>query len=73
MEEYLMETPSIDYMNPLFQDKVRELMNQSESLLGMKFLIHGTLKQMWFQELPVRCLKIKLESAGQNLVFLQHF
>ena len=33
MEEYLMETPSIDYMNPLFQDKVRELMNQSEDNL----------------------------------------
>ena len=33
MEEYLMETPSIDYMNPLIQDKVRELMNQSEDNL----------------------------------------
>ena len=33
MEEYLMDTPSIDYMNPLFQDKVRELMNQSEDNL----------------------------------------
>ena len=30
MKEYLMETPSIDYMNHLIQDKVRELMNQSE-------------------------------------------
>ena len=29
MEEYLMETTSIDYMNPIIQDKVRELMNQS--------------------------------------------
>ena len=33
MEEYLMETPSIDYMNPLFQDKVRELISQSEGNL----------------------------------------
>ena len=30
MENYLIETPSIDYMNPLIQDKVRELMNKSE-------------------------------------------
>ena len=30
MEEYLMETPSIDYMNPLIQDNVQELINQSE-------------------------------------------
>ena len=51
-----METPSIDYMNPLIHDKVQELMNQSEdnldyiklcySLSGMKFLTHGTLKQI---------------------------
>ena len=33
MEEYLMETPSIDYMNPLIQDNVRELMNQSKDNL----------------------------------------
>ena len=39
MEEYLMETPSIDYMNPLFQDKVRELMNQSED--NSKIFIWG--------------------------------
>ena len=30
MENYLIETPSIDYMNPLIQDKVWELMNKSE-------------------------------------------
>ena len=30
MENYLIETPSIDYMNPLIQNKVRELMNKSE-------------------------------------------
>ena len=30
MEDYLIETPSIDYMNPLIRDKVRELMDQSE-------------------------------------------
>ena len=30
MENYLIETPSIDYMNLLIQDKVRELMNKSE-------------------------------------------
>ena len=30
MEEYLMETPSINYMDPLIQEKVRELMSQSE-------------------------------------------
>ena len=34
MEEYLMETPSIDYMNPLIQVKVQELMNQSEDDLN---------------------------------------
>ena len=33
MEEYLMETPSIDYMNHLIQDKVQELINQSEDEL----------------------------------------
>ena len=33
MEEYLIETSSIDYMNPLIQDKVRELMSQSEDNL----------------------------------------
>ena len=33
MEEYLMETPSIDFMNPLIQDKVGELMSQSEDNL----------------------------------------
>ena len=30
MEDYLIETPSIDYMNPLIRDKVRKLMDQSE-------------------------------------------
>ena len=30
MEEYLSETLSIDYMNPLIQDKVQELISQSE-------------------------------------------
>ena len=30
MEEYLMETQSIDYTNPLIQDKHQELINQSE-------------------------------------------
>ena len=30
MEDYLIETPSIDYMNPLIRDKVRTLMDQSE-------------------------------------------
>ena len=30
MEEYLIETPSIDYMDFHIQDKVRELLNQSE-------------------------------------------
>ncbi len=29
-----METPSIDYMNPIIQDKVRELMSQSEDDLN---------------------------------------
>ena len=29
MEEYLIETPSIDYMNSHIQEKVRELKNQS--------------------------------------------
>ena len=29
MEEYLTETPSIDYMNPHIQEKVIELKNQS--------------------------------------------
>ncbi len=33
VEEYLMETPTIDHMNPLIQDKVRKLMNQSEDNL----------------------------------------
>ena len=33
MEEYLSETPSIDYRNPLIQDNVRELMNQSKDNL----------------------------------------
>lgn len=33
MEDYLMETQSIDYMNPLIQDKVRELMDKSENQL----------------------------------------
>jgi transglutaminase-like putative cysteine protease len=29
MKEYLIETPSIDYMNPIIQEKVKELRNQS--------------------------------------------
>ena len=29
MKEYLIETPSIDYMNPIIQEKVQELRNQS--------------------------------------------
>ena len=33
MEDYLMETPSIDYMNPLIQDKVRELRDKSGDTL----------------------------------------
>lgn len=32
-EEYLLETPSIDYMDPFIQNKVKELMNQSEDNL----------------------------------------
>ena len=46
MEEYLMETPGIDYMNPLIQGKVQELMNQSEDSLfngkmdNSKFLVN---------------------------------
>ena len=55
MEDYLIETPSIDYMNFHIQERVQELKNQSEDnldyikrsylLLEMKFLTHGTLKQ----------------------------
>ena len=33
MEEYLIETPSIDYMNFHIQERVRELKNQSEDNL----------------------------------------
>ena len=33
MEKYLMETPSIDYMDPFIQNKVWELMSQSEDNL----------------------------------------
>ena len=33
MKNYLIETPCIDYMNPLIQDKVRKLKNQSEDNL----------------------------------------
>ena len=33
MENYLKETPSIDYVNPLIQDKVWDLMSQSEDNL----------------------------------------
>ena len=33
MEEYLMETPIIGYMNPFIQDNVLELINQSENNL----------------------------------------
>lgn len=33
MEEYLIETPSIDYMNPHIQKMVRELLNQSDDNL----------------------------------------
>ena len=29
MKEHLIETPSIDYMNPIIQEKVQELRNQS--------------------------------------------
>ena len=34
MEDYLMETTSIDYMNPLIQDKVRELRDKSGDTLN---------------------------------------
>ena len=33
MEEYVIETPSIDYMNPHIQKMVRELLNQSDDNL----------------------------------------
>ena len=33
MEEYLVETPSIDYMDPRVQEKVQELLNQSKDNL----------------------------------------
>ena len=33
MEDYLIETPSIDYMNFHIQERVRELKNQSEDNL----------------------------------------
>lgn len=29
MKEYLIETPSIDYMNPIIQEKFQELRNQT--------------------------------------------
>ena len=41
MEEYLMETSSIDYMNPIIQYKVRELINQSEE--EMDYIKRGYL------------------------------
>ena len=34
MKEYLIETPSIDYMNPIIQEKVQELKNQSSDDLN---------------------------------------
>ena len=34
MKEYLIETPSIDYMNPIIQEKVQELRNKSSDDLN---------------------------------------
>lgn len=33
MEEFLIETPGIDYMNPIIQEKFQELRSKSESQL----------------------------------------
>ncbi len=90
MENYLKETPSIDYVNSLIRDKVRELMDQSEDDLDYikrsYIFVRDEIPHSWdiktevvsrtasdVLKNTVMCLKIKLESAGQNHVFLQHF
>ena len=83
MEKYLMETPSIDYMNPLIQFKVRELINQSEDNLDYikrsYIFVRDEISHSWdiktdvVSRTALMCLKIKRESAGQNPAFLWHF
>ncbi len=56
MKEYLTETPSIDYMNPIIQEKVQELRNQTSDDLDYieqsymyvrdEIHIHGILEQI---------------------------
>ena len=56
MKEHLIETPSINYMNPIIQEKVQELRNQSSDDLDYikqsylfvrdEIPIHGILEQI---------------------------
>ena len=82
MEEYLRETPSIDYMNPLIQDNVQELINQSEDEMDYikrcYLFVRDEISHSWDIKTDVvsrtasEVLEKKLESDGQNHVFLQH-
>ena len=51
MKEYLIETPSIDYMNPIIQEKIQELRNKSSDDLN-------------YIENPRKSLSIRLENLA---------
>ena len=74
VNEYLKETPSIDYMNPLIQEKVGQLRNQSEDEIDYikrsYLFVRDEIPHSWdiktilFQEQLVMHLKIRLVCAG---------
>ena len=83
MEDYLIETPSIDYVNFHIQERVQELKNQSDDNLDYikrsYIFVRNEIPHSEDIETNIvsrtsnNVLKIKLESAGQNPSFLQHF
>ncbi len=79
MEEYLIETPSIDYMNFHIQEKVQELKNQSDDNLDYikrrYMFVRDEIPHSWHiktevvSRTAVMCLKIKPAYAGQSQAF----
>lgn len=83
MNDYLIETQSIDYNDENIQKKVGHLKELSSDDIDYiercfmfvrdEFHIHGILMQVLSQKKLVKYLQIKQGCAGQNHVFLQLF
>lgn len=83
MEEYLIETHSIDYNNPIIRVKVQELKNQSKDkenyIKRAYFFVRDEIPHSWdigvntVSKTASDVLKNKTGFVGPNPVFLQHF